>query len=185
MTNEELFKHKNNPKVREQIIMKNMPLVKSLAWKFSKNKDIYNDLVSEGEIVLCRCVDKFDSNRGSKFSSFLYPSLKNAYIKYMKECRERYENEQCFSNISIDYNYDPEANEGSLNVDEEILEKLRVELKNLNEKEQYILRHYYGLYGENMESLQELATDWGCSRESIRMYKRRTLEKLREKIKDI
>ena len=91
MTNEELFKHKGIN--REQIIMKNMPLVKSLAWRFSKNKDIYNDLVSEGEIVLCRCVDKFDPNRGSKFSSFLYPSLKNAYIKYMNEYHERYENE--------------------------------------------------------------------------------------------
>ena len=72
-----------------------------------------------------------------------------------------------------------------MNVDEEILEKLRIELKNLNEKEQYILRHYYGLYGENVENLSELATDWNCSYESIRMYKRRTLEKLREKIKDI
>ena len=185
MTNEELFKHRNRPEIREKLILKNMPLVKSLAWRFSKNKDIYNDLVSEGEIVLCRCVDKFDPNRGYKFSSFLFPSLKNAYVLYMKKCRERYKKEQCFSNISIDYNYDPEANEGSLNVDEEILEKLRVELKNLNEKEQYILRHYYGLYGENVENLQELATDWGCSRESIRMYKRRTLEKLREKIKDI
>ena len=101
----------------------------------------------------------------------------------MRECRKRYEKEQCFSDVS-DYNYDPEVDKGSLNVDEEILEKLRIELKNLSEKEQYILRHYYGLYGENVESLSELATDWGCSCESIRQMKERTLEKLREKIKD-
>ena len=57
--------------------------------------------------------------------------------------------------------------------------------KNLNEKKQYILRHYFGLYGENVESLNELATDWNCSRENIRLIKKRALRKLREKIKDI
>ena len=66
---------------KEQIIKEYIPLVKYIASRvmFTKNKYMeYEDLVSYGMIGLIDALNKFDSTKGMKFSS--YASIRNAKV---------------------------------------------------------------------------------------------------------
>ncbi|MCC0683535.1 FliA/WhiG family RNA polymerase sigma factor [Clostridioides sp. ZZV15-6383] len=67
---------------REELIKENMPLVKSIARKFfipGKGFE-YQDLVNSGVIGLIDAINKFDSEKGAKFSSYSYIKIKSAIL---------------------------------------------------------------------------------------------------------
>lgn len=57
---------------QEEFIINNMPLVKTIASKYHNSKVgiEYEDLVSYGVMGLLDAIDKFDENRGAKFSTY-------------------------------------------------------------------------------------------------------------------
>ena len=64
---------------REELIKENMPLVKSIARKFfipGKGFE-YQDLVNSGVIGLIDAINKFDAEKGAKFSSYSYIKIKS------------------------------------------------------------------------------------------------------------
>ncbi|MCC0627663.1 MULTISPECIES: sigma-70 family RNA polymerase sigma factor [unclassified Clostridioides] len=67
---------------REELIKENMPLVKSIAKKFfipGKGFE-YQDLVNSGVIGLIDAINKFDAEKGAKFSSYSYIKIKSAIL---------------------------------------------------------------------------------------------------------
>ncbi|MCC0649529.1 FliA/WhiG family RNA polymerase sigma factor [Clostridioides sp. ZZV15-6598] len=67
---------------REELIKENMPLVKSIARKFfipGKGFE-YQDLVNSGVIGLIDAINKFDIEKGAKFSSYSYIKIKSAIL---------------------------------------------------------------------------------------------------------
>ncbi|MBY2477050.1 FliA/WhiG family RNA polymerase sigma factor [Clostridioides difficile] len=67
---------------REELIKENMPLVKSIARKFfipGKGFE-YQDLVNSGVIGLIDAINKFDVEKGAKFSSYSYIKIKSAIL---------------------------------------------------------------------------------------------------------
>ena len=67
---------------REELIKENMPLVKSIARKFfipGKGFE-YQDLVNSGVIGLIDAINKFDAEKGAKFSSYSYIKIKSAIL---------------------------------------------------------------------------------------------------------
>jgi RNA polymerase primary sigma factor len=55
---------------RDEMIMRNLPLVRSLARAYTRRGVPFDDLVQEGTVGLMRAVDKFDHRRGFKFSTY-------------------------------------------------------------------------------------------------------------------
>ena len=55
---------------RDEMIARNLPLVRSLARTYVGRGLPFDDLVQEGTIGLVRAVDKFDHRRGFKFSTY-------------------------------------------------------------------------------------------------------------------
>jgi RNA polymerase primary sigma factor len=55
---------------RDEMIERNLPLVRSLARAYVGRGVPFDDLVQEGTIGLVRAVDKFDHRRGFKFSTY-------------------------------------------------------------------------------------------------------------------
>lgn len=75
---------------KEQIIQEYIPLVKYIASRvmFSKNKYMeYEDLVSYGMIGLIDAINKFDNNKGMKFSSYASIRIKGAMIDELRKNR--------------------------------------------------------------------------------------------------
>lgn len=75
---------------KEQIIQEYIPLVKYIASRvmFGKNKYMeYEDLVSYGMIGLMDALNKFDSTKGMKFSSYASIRIKGAMIDELRKNR--------------------------------------------------------------------------------------------------
>lgn len=75
---------------KEQIIQEYIPLVKYIASRvmFGKNKYMeYEDLVSYGMIGLIDAINKFDNNKGMKFSSYASIRIKGAMIDELRKNR--------------------------------------------------------------------------------------------------
>ena len=62
---------KNNPKAREKFIKSNLRLIISIAKKYAKGDTfLLSEFISAGNIGLIRAVDKFDVEKGYKFSTY-------------------------------------------------------------------------------------------------------------------
>lgn len=75
------------PDIKEQIVLKYIPLVKYIASRviIGKNKYIeFEDLVSYGMVGLMDAINKFDANRGMKFSTYASIRIKGAMIDELR-----------------------------------------------------------------------------------------------------
>jgi RNA polymerase sigma-B factor len=69
---------------RERLIQQYMPLVKSLARRYSAGGDLYEDLVQVGCIGLIKAVDRFDSRR-AEFGAFVVPNVAGEIKRYLRD----------------------------------------------------------------------------------------------------
>lgn len=68
---------------REQLINSNLRLVFSVAKKFSKSQYDFNDLICEGNVGLVIAVDKFDSDKNVKFSTYAVYWIKEKILRFI------------------------------------------------------------------------------------------------------
>lgn len=76
------------PDIKEQIVLKYIPLVKYIASRviIGKGKYVeYEDLVSYGMIGLMDAINKFDKNKGMKFSTYASIRIKGAMIDELRK----------------------------------------------------------------------------------------------------
>jgi len=70
--------------IRDFIIQANMRLVMSIVKKFVTPQQSFDDLLSDGVFTLMQAVEKFDFDRGFRFSTYAYRSIaRNAYRTVM------------------------------------------------------------------------------------------------------
>lgn len=126
---------------KEQIIQKYIPLVKYIASRvmFDKNKYMeYEDLVSYGMIGLIDALNKFDSTKGIKFSSYASIRIRGAMIDELRKNRpiskgamdklNKYN--KAIEDLQIELLREP--------TNDEIAKYLQISLKEVAEVESYI-----------------------------------------------
>jgi RNA polymerase sigma-B factor len=69
---------------RERLIQQYMPLVKSLARRYSMGTELYEDLVQVGCIGLIKAVDRFDPER-AEFGQFVIPNVAGEIKRYLRD----------------------------------------------------------------------------------------------------
>lgn len=68
-----LYKANGDMKAKEKLILNNINLVRKIAFKKSKISSFtYEDLIQEGVIGLIKGIEKFDINKGTEFSTYVY-----------------------------------------------------------------------------------------------------------------
>lgn len=66
---------------RTKLIECNLRFVASIAKRYSGRGMTFSDLMQEGNIGLCRAVDKFDWRKGYKFSTYATWGIKQAIFR--------------------------------------------------------------------------------------------------------
>ena len=85
---EELFRHfisTRSPKTRDQLVIMHQNLVRFLAGKFANRGEPLEDLVQVGVIGLINAIDRFDPERGTKFSTYATPTIVGEIRRHFRD----------------------------------------------------------------------------------------------------
>ena len=69
------YHERGNVAAREELIERNLSLVRSLARRYAYRGEPYDDLVQIGTIGLIKAIDRFDVDRGVELTTFATPNI--------------------------------------------------------------------------------------------------------------
>lgn len=167
--------------VKNLLIRSNLRLVVSIAKKYLKSNAGFFELVSDGNISLIRAVEKFDYARGNKFSTYASWAILKNFARSVPAEHQRLER---FRTGSDDVFAQSSDQKSSFQVDEQAnklqRDALREMMKELDGREQKVIAFRFGLdEGAEPETLEQVGTRLGVTKERVRQIEVRTLEKLR------
>lgn len=85
---EELFRmytRTRSPNIRDQLVIMHQNLVRFLAGKFANRGEALEDLVQVGLIGLINAIDRFDPDRGTKFSTYATPTIVGEIRRHFRD----------------------------------------------------------------------------------------------------
>lgn len=166
---------------RDNIVQANLRLVMSIVKKFANPQCSFDDLLSDGIVALMRAVEKFDYDRGFRFSTYATQVVRrNSYRLVMERQDERMKvtNSVYEPNMDVaDDIHSPTMSEGRWNSLRQHLGSL---LDQLDRRDKFIIRARFSLGGHRrVQTLQKLADALGVSKERVRQLEKRAMDKLR------
>jgi len=192
----ELFRWEDRAlETRDQIAESNLGLVPKMVERFKNTGAEFSELISEGQMALLRAIEKFDTSRGFKFSTYacraIFTSVTRA-IALMARHRTQFPTE-----------FDPGLQRADV-VDsrragreedylEELSRVLRSNAVDLTRAEKRVLIERFGVRGVpipngldaappeegEIRTLREVAARIGLTKERVRQIQNNALEKLR------
>jgi RNA polymerase sigma-B factor len=76
---------KGDTSARDRLIELYMPLVGSVAKRYARAGEDYEDLVQVGSIGLMKAIDRFDLSRGSELASFAVPTISGEIKRHLRD----------------------------------------------------------------------------------------------------
>lgn len=167
---------------RDRIVQSNMRLVISIVKKFVNSSNAFDDLLSDGIVALMRAVDKFDYDRGFRFSTYATQVVRrNAYRTVVMRQKERAKVNCSLQEAGVDVS--DETRESSMSEQRwhALRTRLTLMLDHLDRREKLIIRARFSLGGHRrVQTLQKLAERLGVSKERVRQLEKRAMDKLRD-----
>lgn len=166
---------------RDRIIKANMRLAISVVKKFVNPQNSFDELLSDGIFSLMQAVDKFDYDRGFRFSTYAYRAIaRNAYRTVTRRQKESIR----FATDVVDGGIEEADDRSSPSMDVQTWTRLRGALseimERLDRREQLIIRCRYALGAHRkVKTFQAIAEKLGVSKERVRQLEQRAMSKLR------
>jgi RNA polymerase sigma factor (sigma-70 family) len=172
-------------RMREQIAETNLALVLAMAKRTRMSEVDFADLVSEGNMALLRAVDKFDCERGFKFSTYACRAILKAFSRQgmkLSKYRQRFPTD-----------FDPKLERSNYLdtkraefVDDAAAEVKRIVLENqadLSDIERTVIEHRFRLDTPDDDTkvmtLEQVGQIIGVTKERVRQIQNKALEKIR------
>ncbi len=175
-------------RICDEIVGANLGLVPTMIERSRINGVDFGELISEGQYALLRSVEKFDCNRGFKFSTYACRSILTAIaraVALLARHRSRFPTE-----------FDPNLQSPDLmelrraHDEEDFVRALQGVLKSntaeLTRSERRVLSERFGFDGRmtpqptnSGKTLREVAAIFGVTKERIRQIQNRALSKIR------
>ncbi len=165
---------------RDRIVEANLRLVFSIVKKFTNQHNRFDDLLSDGIVALMRAADKFDFERGFRFSTYATQVVRrDAYRSVVTTRDERQKVSSGLQDMEIDVSDEirqPNMSESRWHL---LRNRLSSMLADLDRREKLIIRARFALGSHRrVQTLQSLASRLGVSKERVRQLERRALDKL-------
>jgi RNA polymerase sigma factor (sigma-70 family) len=166
--------------LRDCLLRAFLKLAISLIGRFVSRQHGFDELLSEAAMALLRAVEKFDPDRGFRFSTYATPAVRRQLERFI--LKDHQDRRQMVRTAHLDTL--PAAG-GPTRADDRRRQAAVTEmagmLQRLDAREQTILQARFGLEpGSEPQSLQEVAGRLGVCRERVRQLEARALERLRD-----
>ena len=167
--------------IRDQIIQANMRLVMSIVKNFVTPQQSFDDMLSDGIFTLIQAVEKFDYDRGFRFSTYAYRSIARSAYRTVTTARKE---EARFTRGAEQWAFEQADDQSESSMTEQVWSSLREltasMLDQLDRREQFIVRSRYALGAHRkVRTFQCLADKLGVSKERVRQLEQRAVGKLR------
>ena len=168
--------------IRTLLVEANLRLVVSIAGKHTSDGAGFLELVSKGNFALIQAVEEFDYAKGFRFSRRASLDIAKEYAKVSGRSTELTP-KRAASLASI------QRDMRGTTADVLALERTRLDLaevirQELDEREQYVILHHFGLTGasirKNTKTLKQIGDELGLTKERIRQIELSALQKLRQ-----
>lgn len=153
---------------REQLILAYRPLVYWAAQKFRVSGQRFADLVQEGTLALIRAVDKFDVDRGLRFTTYACYRIRGQMLNYLQRVEAK-------APMPVEIEAEAGAESPEFREIEEII-LLREGLLMLPEREALILRELV----LECRNAKELAREMSLDVSHVYRLKKKALNQLKE-----
>ena len=152
---------------KEKIVTEYLPLVRSIAAKYNKLRIPQEDLEQEGMIGLLKAANKYEKNRGAKFSTYATYWIKK-YILAAVDKEKKHSLNSTNLNEEITKDKKAAAIKAVTNFDLP---------SDMPENEKTVLTMLF----QDELTLKEIAEELGISRERVRQIKEKGLRRMRVK----
>ena len=165
---------------RDHIIRANLRLVLSNAGKYCTTQYSFEDLVSDGTLALMEAADKFDYQRGFRFSTYATHAIRRSFfrkIEKKQKDRQRFAltDPEVMASTPDQSEIDFDA-PAEVQLIEHIISSLG---EHLSERELHIIEGRFGLNGRTEpQTLVELSGELGICKERVRQVEGHALRKL-------
>lgn len=160
---------------KNQIIQANLRLVVSVARKHLRKGLSLMELVSEGNLTLMRAIESFDVHRGYKFSTYATLALMKGYARSVPRMLN-----QTHPNARTTMLPEVQSQPDTVSQRVEQQEQVCTLLSVLNDRERSVIETHFGIRSDASSGLDDLARQFGVSRQRIRQIEKGALDKLRQ-----
>jgi len=186
---DEVFEwHRRFEHFREYLVRTNLALVLAMAKRVRLGDIDFAEVVSEGNMALLRAVDKFNVERGFKFSTYACRAILKAFSRTaMKANRHR-------TKFPVEFEPDLEksdwADKKRDEVEDDCIDELKAivdrNLADLSSVEQTVIKQRFNWDQSNDESLtlEDVGRIIGVTKERVRQIQNKALAKIRAVMED-